>query len=106
VEHVSERDRAFAPPFVRLSPLRFPSADLDDLARGMPLPDMGESGGDVIEPVRPVDPDVDVPSHTEVGQRGELGGALPHGEDAQPATGEPPASEPAVNTRSPGLSRA
>src|SRR6185503_18881771 len=58
------------------------------------LADVGERHGYLVELERAVDVDADVAGDAQVGERLKLGRTLSHGEDADPASGDP-AGDPA-----------
>lgn len=66
----------------------------DDLAESVALADVGERHGYLVESERAVDVDADLACEAQVGERLKLGWTLSHGEDADPASGEP-AGDPA-----------
>jgi len=58
-----------------------------DLAEGMTVTDVGKRVGYLVESVRAVDVDSDLPSDAQLGEVLELCGAFPDSEYAHPAVG-------------------
>jgi len=69
-----------------------------DLAEGMTVTDVGKRVRYLVESVRAVDADSDLPSDAQLGEGLELPGAFPHSEYAHPALVSRPAIQPTVIT--------